>query len=132
MKKIYILILILLTGCNSIPPKIEIVKEAIPILYCPAPPIKDLNKPELIYKTLTQEEKELNPNLAIKYFAIDYKQLSDYVNRLEATINKYNEISLLSESTLTTLLNNNEISLEEKNKIKDIINKIKEKVSGLK
>lgn len=124
MKYFLIFSCLILVACQNNPPKIEVVDKNVPLLYVPKPP--EIKKPDLIYPTLTKEEKENNPNLAIKYFGIDLKQIEDYSYRLELIINKYIEMSKKSDEMINSFLNDKNIKSEEKNRIKLILEKWKE------
>lgn len=84
-----LLLVLLLAGCASGPVKLrtETVEVFKPILYCPAPNWDGLDRPNPL------AIEEINPSMSagevVKRYKASIKQLQDYADRLEKSLQKY-------------------------------------------
>lgn len=91
MKKVVIVatLLLFVTAC-ALPKQIRIRKEVqestVPILYCPAP--EEIEPPVLPIHTMTEEEREIDGEIAKRYKA-SVQVLQGYIEQLEKMLNDY-------------------------------------------
>jgi hypothetical protein len=87
MEKLIILMCVLLVGCATTTPEIQIKEVMVPQLYCPVPP--EISKPDLPINTITETDDI--GDVVIKYKAT-VKALIDYSESLESIILTYKNI----------------------------------------
>ena len=97
MKKLFIIVccIVVISGCDLFKREIirtEVVQLRIPMLYCPAPDKRLLERPDLPIHSLTQEERQQYDKL-VKSYVATIKTLQDYSSRLELSLNQYEKIS---------------------------------------
>jgi len=87
-----ILITLFLAGCSTtkLPPKTEIKYVQVPILVSPAPP--PIQRPLLLLDQLTDIDKA-DPGKVVQSYKVSIKQLTNYIEELEAIIKEYDNIS---------------------------------------
>lgn len=99
MDKIILVVLFaaILSGCGSTPVKLrtETVEVFKPILYCPAPDLQAISRPEtLAYETITNDT---SPGEVVKRYKASIIQLRDYISRLETSLMKYDSTNAAYE-----------------------------------
>jgi hypothetical protein len=82
-----------LSGCSFFPVKLrtETVEVVRPVLYCPAPNYEELARPQTLpIDAITDETSD--GEVAVRYKAT-VKTLQQYINRLELSLEQYDDTS---------------------------------------
>lgn len=91
VRALIIIAAIALTGCETVKLRTETVEVVRPVLYCPAPDYEALDRPASL------AIDDITPTMPAGEIAIRYKatvlQLQGYVQRLERTLDQYEDTS---------------------------------------
>lgn len=88
-----LLLAFFLVGCQTAPVKLrtETVEVFKPVLYCPAPNYEGLDRPDpLAIESITPN---MEPGEVAKRYKAAIRQLQDYADRLERSLQKYDSTS---------------------------------------
>jgi len=85
--KLLLILVLLLSGCKTLPPKVEVVTVYVPVITVPAPPL-------IIRPSLSAHELVLNSyGTYVQHIKVDLLKLQSYILELELIIENYKNLS---------------------------------------